>query len=409
MLGAVPPTERWHRRRNSGMIHGNLGMGQNPIPLVNIKIAGKWMFIPLKMVCIGIDPWQFVAQIWGKISKAAGFPGIHLSRFVARISKKDRNPRPKSKPWKRHRQPVYQATEGLMNCWLQWIDLFPTYPWCGAEPKVWDLYQQPQIIAANDQASLDIGLQGSHAVHIYIYIYIYIYICVCARMYYIHIYIYTHIYIYIYIYIHIYIYMCIYIFHYIHISRYIPIKCLVLPPCLLQKPILLNSPLRWRRTAAAPAVAGTAMRPQPMAPEMGSTGGLPFWTVDSWFFPGFSHVFSFFSYKPTWFVIKNGFLSLQKINHSPRMLPAYVIGPGNGKMFVVSAKKVIVCAYRDVCSTVLLCTCRSWFNLDLSILGHDISYISMSFYIYIIHITVVYIDVYIYIYICDIYYLHVIN
>ena len=33
-----------------------LGMGQNPIPLVNIKIAGKWMFIPLKMVLIGIDP-----------------------------------------------------------------------------------------------------------------------------------------------------------------------------------------------------------------------------------------------------------------------------------------------------------------------------------------------------------------
>jgi len=36
--------------------NGNLGMGQNSIPLVNIKIAGKWMFIPLKMVCIGIDP-----------------------------------------------------------------------------------------------------------------------------------------------------------------------------------------------------------------------------------------------------------------------------------------------------------------------------------------------------------------
>ena len=32
-----------------------LGMGQNPVPLVNIKIAGKWMFIPLKMVLIGID------------------------------------------------------------------------------------------------------------------------------------------------------------------------------------------------------------------------------------------------------------------------------------------------------------------------------------------------------------------
>jgi len=28
---------------------------QNPVPLVNIKIAGKWMFIPQKIVLIGID------------------------------------------------------------------------------------------------------------------------------------------------------------------------------------------------------------------------------------------------------------------------------------------------------------------------------------------------------------------
>ena len=27
----------------------NMGMGQNLVPLVNIKIAGEWMFIPLKM------------------------------------------------------------------------------------------------------------------------------------------------------------------------------------------------------------------------------------------------------------------------------------------------------------------------------------------------------------------------
>jgi hypothetical protein len=43
----------------SGVCKLHMGMGQNPIPLVNIKIAGKWMFIPLKMVCIGcigIDP-----------------------------------------------------------------------------------------------------------------------------------------------------------------------------------------------------------------------------------------------------------------------------------------------------------------------------------------------------------------
>jgi len=26
-----------------------MAVGQNPVPLVNIKIAGKWMFIPLKM------------------------------------------------------------------------------------------------------------------------------------------------------------------------------------------------------------------------------------------------------------------------------------------------------------------------------------------------------------------------
>ena len=28
---------------------------QNRVPLVDIKIAGKWMFIPLKMVLIGIN------------------------------------------------------------------------------------------------------------------------------------------------------------------------------------------------------------------------------------------------------------------------------------------------------------------------------------------------------------------
>jgi len=37
---------------------------QNLVPLVNIKIAGKWMFIPLKMVkmvLIGIDPYPHEA------------------------------------------------------------------------------------------------------------------------------------------------------------------------------------------------------------------------------------------------------------------------------------------------------------------------------------------------------------
>ena len=35
---------------------------QNLVPLVNIKIAGKWMFIPLKMVLIGIDPYPNMSK-----------------------------------------------------------------------------------------------------------------------------------------------------------------------------------------------------------------------------------------------------------------------------------------------------------------------------------------------------------
>ena len=36
----------------------HMAVCQNLVPLVNIKIAGKWMFNPLKMVFIGIDPYQ---------------------------------------------------------------------------------------------------------------------------------------------------------------------------------------------------------------------------------------------------------------------------------------------------------------------------------------------------------------
>jgi len=38
------------------MKNGDLAVCQNLVPLVNIKTAGKWIFITLKMVCIGIDP-----------------------------------------------------------------------------------------------------------------------------------------------------------------------------------------------------------------------------------------------------------------------------------------------------------------------------------------------------------------
>ena len=36
---------------------------QNLVPLVNIKVAGKWMFIPLKMVLVGVDPYPYKYNI----------------------------------------------------------------------------------------------------------------------------------------------------------------------------------------------------------------------------------------------------------------------------------------------------------------------------------------------------------
>ena len=38
-----------------GDIHGSVSKPRTPV--VHIKIAGKWMFIPLKMGLIGIDPY----------------------------------------------------------------------------------------------------------------------------------------------------------------------------------------------------------------------------------------------------------------------------------------------------------------------------------------------------------------
>ena len=50
-----------HRRRQIFLekTHVNMAVCQNLVPLVNINIAGKWMFIPLKMVLIGIDPYPY--------------------------------------------------------------------------------------------------------------------------------------------------------------------------------------------------------------------------------------------------------------------------------------------------------------------------------------------------------------
>ena len=75
-------------------------------PVVHIKIAGKWMFIPLKMVLIGIDPYPYTnmnmftmlytwkkqnnypcfevvyPENWKLIIQKNMFPGIHIYNYI---------------------------------------------------------------------------------------------------------------------------------------------------------------------------------------------------------------------------------------------------------------------------------------------------------------------------------------
>ena len=51
-------------------VHLLSGDGSKPWYLVNPKIAGKWMFIPLKMVLIGIDPYPSFIHIHSIIFQA---------------------------------------------------------------------------------------------------------------------------------------------------------------------------------------------------------------------------------------------------------------------------------------------------------------------------------------------------
>ena len=56
-----------------------LAVCQNLVPLVNIKIAGKWMFIPLKMVLIGIDPYPST-PMFRTTSQSLPGPPIFLAK-----------------------------------------------------------------------------------------------------------------------------------------------------------------------------------------------------------------------------------------------------------------------------------------------------------------------------------------
>jgi len=57
------------------------GDGSKPWYLVNPKIAGKWMFIPLKMVLIGIDPYTYIHS---KTGTTAYFEKGHFRQLPVR-------------------------------------------------------------------------------------------------------------------------------------------------------------------------------------------------------------------------------------------------------------------------------------------------------------------------------------
>ena len=69
-------------------LDGHMAVCQNLVPLVNIKIAGKWMIIPLKMVLIGIDPYPYV------ICPQISWPyGLSISQASARNGGRRKNSR----------------------------------------------------------------------------------------------------------------------------------------------------------------------------------------------------------------------------------------------------------------------------------------------------------------------------
>ena len=51
-ISAVNHVNRWE---DHGIIWKHMALGQNLVALVNIKIAGKWVFTPLTLIIIGFD------------------------------------------------------------------------------------------------------------------------------------------------------------------------------------------------------------------------------------------------------------------------------------------------------------------------------------------------------------------
>ena len=250
------------------------GDGSKPWYLVNPKIAGKWMFIPLKMVFIGIDPYPYYDMTsvhpnmsrlqlislkdlcararsiapprrWRAATKAPKVQGleVHQSRPIPR-------PRLLGKRFEVWRFLVSNQLQYIYNtCTYIYIYIhihiyihiiyIPLYTsrnipswvrtWCSVSScisppnELWIPLHSAQH-SPFQPSTTSLKEYIYMCICIYIYMYIYIYMCIYILCIYIHniIYIYTlYIIYYIYIYYIIYYIYIIYIYIYIHIKLYI--------------------------------------------------------------------------------------------------------------------------------------------------------------------------------------------
>jgi len=142
---------------------------QNLVPLVNIKIAGKWMFIPLKMVSIGIDPypcmyihtpscwWSPAVQCFNSIP-VQRTPFVHQNHHISGTVKSAKS----------------------LYCWpdLSEARVNPRYFWTAPFPSHHSLVKIRSIILNHSQSLfwLVSYLFLSHVVYKYIYVHIHIFI-----------------------------------------------------------------------------------------------------------------------------------------------------------------------------------------------------------------------------------------
>ena len=67
---------------------GYMAMSQSPGTLGTPKKAGLWMFIPLKMVIIGIDPYPYAILIDVSSAESRAF-GLEGSQVAAKFGKEE--------------------------------------------------------------------------------------------------------------------------------------------------------------------------------------------------------------------------------------------------------------------------------------------------------------------------------